>query len=125
VTSAQRLAWLYCGLFVLVVVITHFPGLTDAQGRNLGLFKIDPIDDVIHALTGAFAGFAAWHGGRVSLTFFRLFGVLYGVDGIVGFLNFLGVSPLAIAFAANAPHMAIAAFALTIGFVLHERLVEA
>jgi hypothetical protein len=119
------MAWLYCLLFVVVVVITHFPGLTDAEGRNLGLFKIDPIDDVIHALTAVFAGFAAWQGGRVSLTYFRLFGVLYGVDGVVGFLNFLGVSPLAIAFAANAPHMAIAAFALAIGFVVHERLAAA
>lgn len=123
--TSARLAWVYCGLFVLVVAITHFPGLTDAEGRNLGLFVIDPIDDLIHALTAAFAGFAAWHGGRVSLEFFRLFGILYGLDAIVGFLNFLGVSPLPIAFAANAPHMAIGAFALAIGLVVHERLAEA
>ena len=119
------MAWLYGLLFLAVVVITHFPGLTDAEGRNLGLFVIDPVDDVIHALTALLAGFAAWQGTRVSLAYFRLFGAMYGIDGVVGFLNGLGVSPVAIDFAANAPHLAIAAFALLIGFVVHERLATA
>jgi hypothetical protein len=122
VSALQKMAWLYCLLFLVVVVITHFPGLTDEEGRNLGLFVIDPVDDVIHTLTAVFAGFAAWQGTRVSLAYFRLFGVMYGIDGVVGFLNSLGVSPLVTGFAANAPHLAIAALALTIGFVVHERL---
>jgi hypothetical protein len=125
VTALQKMAWLYFGVFALVVVITHFPGLTDAQGRNLGLFTIDPIDDVAHVLTAAMAGFAAWQGTRVSRDFFRLFGAIYGTDAVVGFLNGVGVYPVTFDFAINAPHLAIATYALFIGFVVHERLAAA
>lgn len=117
-TSLQRYAWSCFALFLTVVVITHFPGLTDADGRNLGLFVIDPIDDLVHALSGVLAAFAAWHTARVSQWYFRLFGALYGLDAIVGFAIFASREPFAVAFAANAPHVAIAAFALWAGFRL-------
>jgi hypothetical protein len=114
----QRTAWAYFVVFLTVVVVTHVPGLTDAQGRNLGLFKIDPVDDVIHALSGVMAAFAAWHGARVSVWYLRLFGLLYGWDGVVGLLIGLSTTPAIVNLAANLPHLAIAAAALSIGFLL-------
>jgi hypothetical protein len=120
-SAAQRLAWAYFLVFLAVVAITHAPGLTDAEGRNLGLFKIDPIDDVIHALSGVLAAFAAWHGPRVSVWYSRLFGLLYGWDGVVGLLIGLAGTPLIVNLAANLPHLAIAAAALAVGFLLPRR----
>ena len=119
----QRAAWAYFGTFLAVVVITHFPGLTDAEGRNLGLFKIDPIDDVVHALSAIFAGFAAWQSRLVSVWYFRLFGGMYGLDGVVGTLLGIGTAtPFALTLAANLPHILIAASALAIGIPLARRL---
>jgi hypothetical protein len=117
----QRAAWGYFAAFLAVVVITHFPGLTDAQGRNLGLFTIDPIDDVAHALSALLAGFAAWQSARVSLWFLRLFGGIYGLDGAVGFLLYLPTTSLVNDLAINLPHMIIAAVALAVGLVFYRR----
>jgi len=117
----RRAAWAYFVVFLIVVVVTHAPGLTDAQGRNLGLFKIDPVDDVIHALSGVMAAFAAWQGARVSVWYLRLFGLLYGWDGLVGLLIGLSTTSAIVNVAANLPHVAIAAAAITIGFLLPRR----
>ena len=47
-TMLTTLAWVYTVGFVGVFLITHAPGFTDADGFLFGLFKIDPIDDVVH-----------------------------------------------------------------------------
>ncbi len=130
----QRLAWLYCLLFLSVVVITHAPGLTDAEGRNLGLFKIDPIDDVIHAVSALWAGFAAWRSPWASRFYFRAFGLYYTADAFIGLFTGWTVPEFLIhwsvypgysmlddffwKFAANAPHFVIGPAALAIGFLL-------
>jgi hypothetical protein len=47
--NIQRLAWFYCANFP-IVALNHWPGLTDAHGRLLGLFAVDPINDIFHLL---------------------------------------------------------------------------
>jgi hypothetical protein len=37
------------------MTLSHWPGLTDANGRLLGLFAIDPVDDIFHLISGAVA----------------------------------------------------------------------
>jgi hypothetical protein len=118
---ARRLAWAYFAVFLAVVAITHAPGLTDAEGRNLGLFKIDPIDDLIHALSGILAAFAAWQGTSLSLWYLRLFGLLYLWDGVVGFLIALSTTPLIVNLAANLPHLLIGGAGLAFGLALPRR----
>jgi hypothetical protein len=117
----RRLAWAYFVVFLTVVAITHAPGLTDAEGRNLGLFKIDPVDDVIHALSGLLAAFAAWHGTLVSLWYLRLFGLLYLWDGVVGFLIALPSTSPVVNLAANLPHLLIGGAGLAIGLLAPRR----
>src|SRR5436309_14847333 len=51
-TLLTTLAWEYTVGFVGVFLITHAPGFTAADGFLFGLFKIDPIDDVVHLLSG-------------------------------------------------------------------------
>lgn len=50
--TLKKLAWLYTAGFLGIFLICHAPGLTDADGRLLGLFRIDPIDDLVHLLSG-------------------------------------------------------------------------
>lgn len=94
--SIQKVAFGFAVLFLLVFVTTHVPAFNDAQGYNFGLFKIDPIDDVVHLLT-ALAGFlAAWHSAKWSRRFLVFFGTLYALDAATGMLSQLGLLDLSL-----------------------------
>ncbi len=126
-------AWVYAALFIFVVALGYIPGLTNTEGQLLGLFRIDPIDDVLHLGSGIWAALAAWTSARASTWYFKLFGVIYGLDGVIGFLfgqGYLdggifiyGPIPLdwGTKFAANLPHMLIGGMAIVIGFVLSRK----
>ena len=127
--TLRKLAWLYAAGFLGVFLITHAPFLTDANGLSLGLFKIDPVDDIVHLLSGV-AGVivASWVTSYIPL-FFKLVGILYMADAVVGmvasrglldgsiFLQGLGSPDFGITnWALNLPHIIISGLALVIGF---------
>ena len=56
----RKLTWLYVAGFLGIFIICHTPGLTDAEGRLLGLFRIDPIDDFVHLMSGVAGAIIAW-----------------------------------------------------------------
>ncbi len=129
----QKLAWTYAGLFVFVAALGYLPGLTNDAGYLLGLFKIDPIDDLLHLGSGLWAAAAAWRSASASTLYFKLFGCVYGLDGIVGlllgqgfldggiFLHGPAVLDLATRLGANLPHILIGGTAVLIGFVVSRR----
>lgn len=49
--TMMRWAWWYTLGFLGIFVVCHTPFLNDADGRLLGLFRFDPIDDVVHLLS--------------------------------------------------------------------------
>lgn len=126
----QKLAWLYAALFLFVTSLGYLPGLTNAEGQLFGLFKLDLIDDALHLGSGIWAAIAAWRSVYASMLYFKLFGSVYGLDGLMGLIfgqGFLdggifihGVTPLDFGtrFAANLPHLLIGGFAVFAGFVL-------
>ncbi len=130
----QGLAWFYCALFVFVLLVTNLPGLADAEGRNLGLFKIDPIDNVIHGLSGVWAAYGAWRSPGASRFYFRAFGLFYTLDAFIGLftgyatidlLTHFSPAPgysmldnIVVSIAANLPHFVIGPVALMVGFLL-------
>jgi hypothetical protein len=79
----QKCAWLYAFMAFSVVAVGYVPGAT-IDGLLFGLFRIDPIDDVIHGLTAVAAALAAWQSPRMSALFFWAFIVLYGLDAALG-----------------------------------------
>jgi hypothetical protein len=129
----QRLAWVYAGLFLFVVVIGYLPGLTNSEGQLLGLFRIELVDDALHLGSAIWAALAAWISTRASILYFKLFGTVYTLDGVIGLLfgqGYLdggilihGPTPLdwMTKLAANFPHLAIGGIAMIIGFVLSRR----
>ena len=132
----QLYAWVYAAMFVFVVVLGYIPGFINADGQLFGLFRIDPIDDVLHLASGIWAALAAWTSMRASTLYFKLFGCLYGLDGVIGLIFGQGYldggifiyGPLPLDWgtkvAANLPHMLIGGTAVVIGFVLSRKLTS-
>lgn len=129
----RALAWVYFLLFMGVVAIDFVPAFTDAEGRLFGLFTLDFYDNSLHAASGLWAAVAAWHSRSWSVFYFRLFGILYFFDGVLGLITGSGYLdfgiflygpldlPLMTRVFANLPHLVLGGFAIYAGFVLSRR----
>lgn len=127
--TLKKLAWVYAAGFLGVFLITHAPFLTDENGLSFGLFKIDPVDDIVHLLSGVAGVIVAWRATSYIPLFFKLVGVFYMGDAVVGMIASRGLldgslllqgpgSPDfgATNWALNLPHIIISGLALVIGF---------
>jgi hypothetical protein len=127
----RKLAWWYTAGFLGIFLLCHTPGLTDADGRLLGLFRIDPIDDVVHLLSGLAGAFVAWRATSQIPLYFKVIGILYELDAIIGMTMSRGLLDLSLFrqgpgpadfsltnWAVNMPHIVLAGLALAIGFGL-------
>lgn len=122
-------AWVYFAGFAFVVFITHVSAFNDAEGRLFGLFKIDPRDDVVHALS-AVAGAVVAISSRRIRPYLWIVAVLYGADALVGMFTGLGLLDLSMFtqtwgspdfglrnWAINLPHFVITGVALAVLFI--------
>lgn len=84
-------------VLTLVGILGFIPGLGGPDGNLLGIFAINPTHNIIHILTGLVglaAGFAA--DGRYARTYALVFGIVYLIVTIVGFIQgntILGIIP--------------------------------
>jgi hypothetical protein len=124
----KKLAWAYTIGFLGIFIICHTPGLNDAEGRLFGLFKIDPIDDIVHLLSGIAGALVVLFAPRTIPAYFIVIGVLYNLDALVGMTMSRGLLDLSVFrqgigapdfsltnWALNAPHIVLASLALWIG----------
>jgi hypothetical protein len=125
----RTLAWVYTAGFLGIFAICHTPGLTDSQGRLFGLFRIDPIDDFVHLLSGIAGALVAWRGAHLA-AYFIVIGLLYDLDAVVGMTMSRGLLDLSVFrqgpggpdfnttnWLLNLPHIVLASLALVIGIV--------
>ena len=117
----------------IAAALNYVPGLTDAQGRAFGIFALDIYDDLLHLASAAWAAIAAYWSRAASVSFLKLFGTLYCLDGLFGLVTgsgyldlgilVYGVQSLPFGFKilANLPHIALGGFAMFAGFVLAPR----
>ncbi|TSC87048.1 MAG: hypothetical protein G01um10148_153 [Parcubacteria group bacterium Gr01-1014_8] len=115
----QTLAWVFGVVLTLVGVLGFVPGIT-SDGMLLGIFMVDGLHSVIHLVSGLAALAAAW-GIWSTRMYFQVFGVIYGLVTVIGFLQgdtVLGL--IGINMADNVLHLLIAAVALYAGFGMKE-----
>ena len=136
ISTIQKFAWVYALMFFFLTSLAHIPWINDARGMTLGIFSLQWYDDLLHFASGVWAAVAAWRSFKDSVFYFKLFGIIYGLDGVTGFLFgqgyldcgifIFGYTPLdwKLKFFANIPHIAIGGIAVYIGFVLSKRFVE-
>jgi len=122
--------WVFFIGFMAIVALDFVPAFVDADGRLFGLFTLDFHDNSLHFASGLWAAVAAWWSRDAALTYFRIFGPLYFLDGVMGLFlgsGFLdggifiyGVLDLSwtIRFFANLPHLIIGGLAAWVGYRL-------
>ena len=126
----RAIAAFYAVALAFAAATNYIPGLTDAQGRAFGIFALDIYDDMLHLGSGVWAAVAAWWSRQASVTFLKVFGTLYLLDGVMGLFTgsgyldlgilIYGVQDLPLRFKvlANLPHIGLGGLAAFSGFVL-------
>ncbi len=115
----EKFAWVFGIVFLAVGVLGYVPGIT-SDGMLLGLFQVDGLHNIIHIVSGLAALAAAW-GLYAPRLYFRVFGVVYALVTVLGFIgdgSVLGL--IMVNMADNVLHLVIAAAALWIGFGVKE-----
>jgi hypothetical protein len=114
----KTMAAIFGIVFLLVGILGFVPGITD-NGHLLGIFHVNAAHNVVHILSGITALIAAGMGVRAAQNYFRIFGLVYGLVAVLGFMG--GDQPVLGIIANNAAdnwlHVAIALVSLCLGFL--------
>jgi hypothetical protein len=115
------------GVAFLIAGLLGFIPATAPNGMLLGVLHVNGAHNVVHLITGAVALFAAYKGLRASELFFQVFGVIYGLVAILGFLagDRLVLGMIANNLADAWFHLIVAAVSLYLGFskkLVHHRV---
>jgi len=128
--KVRTFGWIYFLGFMAIVALDFVPAFVDAEGRLFGLFTLDFYDNSLHAASGLWALVAALVSADAARTYFRIFGPLYFLDGVMGLFLGLGYLDLGIflypleelswtvRFLANLPHLLIGGVAIWVGYRL-------
>ena len=132
--NIRKIAAAFAVILALVTALNYIPGLTDAQGRTFGIFKLNLFNDLLHGGSTIWAAISAYLSRRAALTFLQVFGTLYFLDGAMGvaigsgfldlgvFINGVLDQPLSFKILASLPHLVLGGLAACAGFFLSKRI---
>ena len=113
----KKIALVFGVVFIAVGLLGFVPALAP-DGHLLGLFHINPLHNVVHIASGAVALWAGMSSERNSRLYFQIFGVVYALVAVLGFVY--GDQPILGLIANNAAdtwlHVVIAVVTLYLGF---------
>ena len=131
-TTLRWIAFAYMIVLLAAAALNYVPGITDSEGRAFGIFALDIYDDLLHLVSAAWAGIAAYLSHRASRAFLFYFGILYFVDGLLGLVTGSGFLDLGIVnygivdlpfgfkILANLPHLGLGGVAVVCSYVFRE-----
>jgi hypothetical protein len=128
--SLKKFALVFGVVLLVVGVLGFVPALTPKNSAGmpllLGLFMVGSLHNIIHLLSGAGALVGSKSDSYAKL-YFRIFGVVYGLVTVIGFIQGNTVLGLInVNLADNLLHLVIAASSLYLGFVFaNKRTVNA
>lgn len=109
------------GVVLLAVGVLGFVPALTPDGHLLGIFHVNAVHNVIHVLSGVAALAAGFAGGSYARLYFQVFGVVYALVTVLGFVygdnDILGL--VASNMADTILHIVIAGSALVLGFGKH------
>jgi hypothetical protein len=110
-------ATIFGAAFLIAGLLGFIPAVAP-NGMLLGVLHVNAAHNVVHLITGAVALLAAYKGMRASQLFFQVFGIIYGLVAILGFMagdrHIMGMIANNLADAWF--HLIVAAVSLYLGF---------
>ena len=123
----KTMATVFGVVLLLVGILGFIPGITTSDGLLLGIFHVNTLHNIIHLLSGAIALWAGMSGMAASRMYFQVFGVIYALVAILGFVY--GDKDILSIVANNMAdtwlHVVIAVVALYLGFGAKEEKMAA
>jgi hypothetical protein len=119
---AKTLGMLFGIVFLLIGILGFVPAISppDASGMPmlLHIFMVNSSHSVVHIVSGAIFLFAAMSGAGAARLWFQIFGIVYAIVAILGFMNPNG---MLLGLISNNPadtwlHVVLAVVMLLIGF---------
>jgi hypothetical protein len=106
------------GAAFLIAGLLGFIPATAPNGMLFGVLHVNAAHNVVHLITGVVALLAAYKGTWASHLFFQVFGIIYGLIAILGFLagDRLLMGMIANNLADAWFHLIVAAVSLYLGF---------
>ena len=81
----KKLAIAFGIVFILIGILGFVPGATQNE-HLLGIFHVNPAHNFVHLLTGGAALVAGLTSMNAAQLFFRVFGVIYALVAVLGFM---------------------------------------
>jgi uncharacterized membrane protein len=82
----------------------------------LGLVHFVPAHNIIHIATGVLGLYSGIRGKKLQLAFARVFGLLYTVLAILGFIHVGQLAPLELNTSYNVVHLLVGLLGVAVGF---------
>jgi len=109
-------------VFLLIGILGFVPAVAPDE-MLLGVFHVNAAHNIVHLLSGAIALACGLASDGASRLYFRIFGIVYGLVAVLGFVQ--GEGHLLGIISNNMPdvwlHVAISVLALILGFMPHHK----
>lgn len=114
---AKTLGMLFGIVFLAVGILGFVPGITN-NDMLLGIFMVNKTHSIVHIASGVVFLFASMASAGAASLWFKVFGLVYAVVAVLGFMNPNG---MLLGMISNNPavtwlHVVLAAAMLLIGF---------
>lgn len=118
----KTLGMLFGIIFLAVGILGFVPGVSapgpDGMPMLLGIFMVNTVHSIVHVASGAVFLIASMSGAGAARLWFQLFGIIYAIVAVLGFMTPNG---MLLGLISNNPadtylHVGLAAAMLLIGF---------
>jgi Domain of unknown function (DUF4383) len=114
---AKTLGLLFGIVFLAIGILGFVPGVTNNE-MLLGIFMVSPAHSVVQIVSGIIFLIASMSGAGAARLWFQIFGIIYAIVAILGFMNPNG---MLLGMISNNPadtwlHVVLAVVMLIIGF---------
>ena len=83
---ANTFGMLFGIVFLAVGILGFVPGVT-TNDMLLGIFMVNKVHSIVHIASGAIFLIASMAGAGAARLWFQLFGIIYAIVAVLGFMN--------------------------------------